>query len=112
MTSVTKRPRASSAAAFADRVGTQAERKLRARRRRHHNVWHGLGMMGIIGWSIVVPSVGGTALGIWLDARYPGGRSWTLALLGAGIFIGCFAAWRWVAQEHHSIRKEEKHDDE
>jgi predicted F0F1-ATPase subunit len=35
-------------------------------------VWFGLGMMGLIGWSVVVPTLLGAALGIWLDAHHPG----------------------------------------
>ena len=46
-------------------------------------------MMGLIGWSVVVPTLLGAALGIWLDERHPGAHSWTLALLVAGL---CSAA--------------------
>ena len=56
-------------------------------------------MMGLIGWSVVVPTLLGAALGLWLDMRYPGTHSWTLALLVAGLVIGCLNAWHWVAKE-------------
>ena len=42
-------------------------------------------MMGLIGWSVVVPTLLGAALGIWLDKHHPGKHSWTLALLVAGL---------------------------
>ena len=42
-------------------------------------------MMGLIGWSVAVPTVLGAALGLWLDQHYPGTHSWTLALLMAGL---------------------------
>ena len=29
-------------------------------------------MMGLVGWSVVVPTLLGAALGIWLDHRHPG----------------------------------------
>lgn len=97
--------------AFAARAGTQAERKLKARRDAPHGVWFGLGMMGLVGWSVAVPTLLGTALGWWLDARDPGSHSWTLALLVAGLCIGCFSAWRWVAKEEAAMRDVRESDD-
>ena len=44
----------------------------------------------------------------WLDQRYPGGRSWTLALLVAGLAVGCFNAWHWVAKEDKAMRDEQE----
>ena len=41
---------------FAEQVGAKAARKLRARGDRSQGVWFGLGMMGLIGWSVVVPT--------------------------------------------------------
>ena len=67
--------------AFAQQVGEKETRKLKAQRRVTRTVWSGLGMMGLVGWSVVVPTLLGAALGIWLDKHYPGGHSWTLALL-------------------------------
>jgi predicted F0F1-ATPase subunit len=61
-------------------------------------VWFGLGMMGLVGWSVVVPTLLGAAFGIWLDKHHPGKLSWTLALLVAGLAIGCLNAWHWVEQ--------------
>lgn len=92
---------------LADQVGTKASRKLRARGSGTPGVWFGLGMMGLIGWSIAVPTLLGAALGLWLDQRDPGGRSWTLALLMAGLAIGCLNAWHWVAREDQAM-----HDDQ
>ncbi len=53
-------------------VGAKAARKLKARRNSTQGVWFGLGMMGLIGWSVVVPTLLGAALGIWLDKHHPG----------------------------------------
>ncbi|MBK7470879.1 MAG: AtpZ/AtpI family protein [Betaproteobacteria bacterium] len=102
---------ANSAPAFAGQVGAKAARKLKARRSTQ-GVWFGLGMMGLIGWSVVVPTLLGAALGIWLDKHYPGGRSWTLALLVAGLAIGCLNAWRWVTKEERAMREEQENGDE
>src|SRR5579863_483016 len=88
---------------FVGQIGAQAARKLRARRNPAPGVWFGLGMMGLIGWSVVVPTLAGAGLGIWLDNRQPGQHSWTLALLMAGLCLGCFNAWHWVAKEEKAM---------
>jgi ATP synthase protein I len=98
-------------ATLADQVGRAAARKLKARRH-PPQVWFGLGMMGLIGWSVALPTVLGAALGLWLDKRHPGQHSWTLALLVAGLLLGCFNAWHWVAKEDRAMREEEEDDDE
>ena len=87
---------------FAEEVGAKAARKLQARRG-SHGVWFGLGMMGLIGWSVAIPTLLGAALGHWLDTRRAGGHSWTLPLLVAGLMLGCFNAWHWVAKEDKAI---------
>jgi ATP synthase protein I len=92
------------------RIGTQAARKLKARRHPTPGVWYGLGMMGLIGWSIAIPTLLGAALGLWLDKQQFSTRSWTLALLVTGLTIGCFNAWLWVSKEQTAIREDEEHD--
>ena len=102
---------ANDGAAFSREVGAKAARKLRARKS-SQGVWFGLGMMGLIGWSVVVPTLLGAALGIWLDNRHPGNHSWTLMLLVIGLAIGCLNAWHWVDKEDQEMRadQEENHD--
>jgi ATP synthase protein I len=97
---------------LAERVGAKAARKLKARRNPTPGVWFGFGMMGLVGWSVVVPTLLGTALGAWLDKHHPGKHAWTLALLVAGLAIGCFNAWHWVAKEDRAIREEEEGADD
>ena len=104
--------RDSDGTAFGREVGAKAKRKLQARRHANRGVFLGLGMMGLIGWSVVVPTLLGTALGIWLDHRDPGHRSWTLMLLVAGLIIGCWNAWQWVAREEQEMRDEREDHDE
>jgi ATP synthase protein I len=91
------------AARLAALVGASARRKQRARRDGSPGVWFGLGTMGLIGWSVVVPTLLGAALGLWLDERHAGAHSWTLALLVAGLCLGCLNAWRWVAQQDRAM---------
>jgi ATP synthase protein I len=105
-------PDAAGKQPMAAQVGDQARRKLAARRHGVPGVWFGLGTMGLVGWSVVVPTLLGAALGWWLDARYPGPRSWTLALLVAGLLLGCFNAWRWVANEDRAIQRDAQGNDD
>ncbi len=98
-------------ATLGEEVGAKAARKLKARRNAAHGVWFGLGMMGLVGWSVATPTVLGAALGLWLDKRYPGPHSWTLTLLIIGLIIGCLTAWRWVADEDRRMRDEREDGD-
>jgi ATP synthase protein I len=91
---------------FARKVASEATRKLRAQKEGSRGVWFGLGMSGLIGWSVAAPTLGGIMLGIWLDHTHPAGFSWTLALLFAGLIIGCANAWYWVAQQDEAMRDE------
>jgi len=91
-------------------VEKKAARKLRARRNSSQGVWFGLGMMGLIGWSVAIPTILGAFSGLWLDHKYPGGRSWTLALLVGGLAIGCLNAWHWVGRENKAIQEEQEED--
>jgi ATP synthase protein I len=98
---------------FARKVASEEARKLRIQREGPQQAWFGLGMSGLIGWSVAVPTLGGIMLGLWLDRRHHAGVgagaeafSWTLALLFAGLFIGCANAWYWVDQQDKAM-----HDD-
>lgn len=97
---------------FSQQVGEKAARKLKAQRHVTQTVWSGLGMMGLVGWSVAVPTLLGAALGIWLDRHYPGSHSWTLMLLAIGLGLGCFNAWHWVAKEGREIREQEENSHE
>jgi ATP synthase protein I len=98
--------------AFAAIIGTKAARKLKGRRRSTQSAWFGFRMFGLIGWSVAVPTLIGAALGRWLDRHHPGNHSWTLALLVAGLCLGCLNAWHWVAVEDKAIHDETEDEDE
>lgn len=98
--------------AFSREVGAIAARKLHAQRNPSQGVWFGLGMMGLVGWSVVVPTLLGAALGIWLDHRHPGRHSWTLTLLIIGLAVGCLNAWHWVANQDKEMREDQEDNDE
>lgn len=92
---------------FSQQVGEKAARKLKAQRHVTQTVWSGLGMMGLVGWSVAVPTLLGAALGLWLDKNYAGSHSWSLMLLAIGLGLGCFNAWHWVAKEDREINEQE-----
>lgn len=92
-------------------VGDKEERKLQAQRETK-SVWSGLGLFGIIGWSIALPTILGAALGIWLDKNYKENFSWTLSLLVAGLMIGCVIAWNWIQKENMEIHKKNEDENE
>jgi len=91
-------------------IGAKAARKLKAQRQSVPGIWFGLGMMGLIGWSIAIPTLLGASLGLWLDRHYAGTHSWTLALLVAGLVLGCWNAWHWVAREQAEMHEDESDD--
>lgn len=91
---------------FSREVRVQAVRKLKSQRKGTRSVWLGLGVSGVIGWSVTVPALVGVAVGIWADQRYPSKYSWTLMLLFTGLFIGCLNAWHWVDSEYKEMREE------
>jgi ATP synthase protein I len=97
---------------LAEQIGQKAERKRKAHNRATPGVWFGLGMMGLVGWSIVVPTLLGAMIGIWLDKHYAGAHTWTLSLLVAGLVIGCFNAWQWIDKEHYAMRDDQEGNDD
>ncbi|GIW94244.1 MAG: hypothetical protein KatS3mg110_2285 [Pirellulaceae bacterium] len=91
---------AGDAARFSSELIERKERrKLKARRERSRSVWYHLGMFGLVGWSVALPTVAGTALGLWLEHHWKASFSWTLVGMGAGLAIGCCTAWYWVKRE-------------
>ena len=58
-----------------------------------------VGIIGSLGWMIVGPTLGGLALGRWLDTRLGTGFTLTGGLLIAGAALGYWLAWRRMHQE-------------
>lgn len=80
-------------------VTAKQERKVDSRRKGDRSVWFGLGMFGLVGWSVALPALIGVAIGLWIDSRWPSRFSWTLMLLVLGVALGCLNAWWWVQRE-------------
>jgi ATP synthase protein I len=99
-------------ASFRRQVAATETRRIKARLHPAPSAWLGLGMIGLIGWSVTIPTLLCVALGMWLDHRYPGKHNWTLALLAVGLAVGCLSAWRWVVNEARSMQGDPEEGDE
>lgn len=86
-------------------IDEKERRKLRARRESSSSVWFGLGMFGLVGWSVAIPTLIGIAVGVYIDTAYPSQYSWTLMGLVLGVLLGCLNAWLWVRRERRSIEE-------
>lgn len=81
-------------------VGKKEARKIRSREEgKKGGLWFGLGMFGLIGWAVAIPTLIFIALGVYLDETHGSNYSWTLMLLFLGIIVGSFNAWYWVKHE-------------
>ena len=49
---------------FSKQVGEKAQRKLKALHEDKRAVWFGLGMMGMVGWTVVVPTLLGCLMAV------------------------------------------------
>jgi len=95
-----------------EEVRKREKRLLRSRKRADRSVWFGLGMFGLFGWSVAIPTLAATFLGIWIDVRWPSRYSWTLMLLLLGLVLGCLNGWYWVRKEQEAIKSEREDDDD
>ena len=58
-----------------------------------------LGQIGVLGWTIVVPTLLCLFLGRWLDRTFGTGIFFSAPLLMAGAAIGFWSAWRWMHRQ-------------
>ena len=74
-------------------------RRRRARQENADSVWVWLGTFGLVGWTVMVPTLAGLAFGIFLDNRVDASVSFTITFLIVGVAVGGSMAWYWVRQE-------------
>lgn len=55
-----------------------------------------LAQIGVLGWTIVVPTLLGVFLGRWIDRSLGTGIFWTGPLMVLGLAAGCRTAWQWM----------------
>jgi ATP synthase protein I len=86
-----------------DRLGNAVrlrdERRARWEREGERSVGQNLAMIGILGWSVVVPILIGVFVGRALDRYFASGVFFTCCLLVAGLVLGCTIAWRRIMSE-------------
>ena len=73
-------------------VASKQDRMMRARMAKS-NLWSSIAILGVVGWSVALPTLAGVALGVWIDHHWPSRFSWSLILLLAGLLLGCLSAW-------------------
>jgi len=77
------------------KVGSTQDRMVRARGEKN-SFWNSIAVLGVVGWSVALPTLIGVAAGLWIDRHWPSRFSWTLMLLVAGLILGCANAWLHV----------------
>jgi ATP synthase protein I len=90
-----------------EKIKKDSAKKMKAREE-GSEIMFGLGLFGIVGWSIAIPTVLGIALGVFLDKRFPQSFSWTITLLFAGVILGSYNAWRWVREKSEEEEENEE----
>lgn len=82
-----------------DEIEKEAKKKIRSKSE-GDEIAFGLGLFGIVGWSISIPTVLGIALGIYLDKKFTSNISWTITLLFSGVIFGSFNVWHWINEKN------------
>ncbi|PKN53657.1 MAG: ATPase F0F1 [Deltaproteobacteria bacterium HGW-Deltaproteobacteria-13] len=95
---------------FTEQVAKKEALRKRGLRHKDETVWFGLGMFGIVGWAVAIPTLVGIALGLWIDRTWPTRYSWALMLLIAGVMVGCMNAAYWVRKIRGKIIEEDDDD--
>jgi ATP synthase protein I len=88
----------SSEEEFLEKIKKDSEEKIKSQDE-GKKVMFGLGMFGLVGWSIAIPTIMGIAFGLFLDKRFTQSFSWTITFLFVGVILGSFNAWRWLKEK-------------
>lgn len=91
---------------YARKIGVKESLRIKGKKHKDETVWFGLGMIGVVGWSVAIPTLIGTALGLWIDLTWPSRFSWALMLLILGVALGSANAWHWVRKAREDIIKD------
>lgn len=81
---------------LAREVGRRAARHRAWQREGEDSLARRLGQIGVLGWIIVLPMLGGIWLGRRLDAAWHTGLTLTGALLVLGLALGAWSGWKWM----------------
>ena len=83
---------------FLEKIKKDSAKKIKSKEEGSEVIF-GLGLFGIIGWSVAIPTLLGIALGVFLDRKFSQSFSWTLTLLFVGVILGAFNAWYWIKEK-------------
>lgn len=73
-----------------------AGRAEEARRRGEPSLGGRLAQIGVLGWTIVVPTLVGALVGRWLDRRFGTGVFFAAPMIMIGAALGLRSAWGWM----------------
>jgi ATP synthase protein I len=95
---VTPKPAGERPAAeqLADAVRKRRERRDRWLAEGPRALLRNLGMVGALGWLVVVPTVAGALAGRWIDRRTGAGIFWSATCIFAGVVLGGWLVWQKV----------------
>lgn len=79
------------------KIGRDADQKIKAKKE-GKEIMFGMGVFGVVGFSIAIPTLLGVFLGVFIDNRTESTISYTLTFLFLGLTMGCISAWRWVKE--------------
>jgi ATP synthase protein I len=92
---------------FADKVAQKEALRMKGLKHKDETVWFGLGMFGIVGWAVAIPTLIGIAVGLWIDRTWPSQYSWALMFLIIGVVLGSINAAYWVRKIRNTIIEED-----
>ena len=84
--------------AFLREVKKRRERRERNEREGDPSFWSVVGTMGMIGWTVALPTAAGVLFGRWLDAALESGHVFMVFFMIVGLAMGCIVAWRMVVE--------------
>jgi ATP synthase protein I len=82
-----------------DAARRAAEREAKGRADPEPSLGARLGQIGVLGWTIVVPTLLFLFLGRWLDRSFGTGIFFSAPLLMIGAAIGFWSVWRWMHRQ-------------
>lgn len=83
-----------------EQAASQAARRERAGREEPEpSLGARLGQIGILGWTIVVPTLLGLVIGHWLDRYFSTRVFFSAPLLMVGAGVGLWSAWKWMHRQ-------------
>ena len=81
---------------MASAVRKRRERRDRWLREGPRALLRNLGLVGSLGWLLVLPPLAGAMLGRRLDSHYASGVFWSATLIFGGVVLGAVLVWQKV----------------